>query len=93
MAEEETTTEPALVEEEKASEAPSSEGDKEPETSKSDDKTSSKEAVTSEDSGDESTVLVDHKDAEEQPHALQIVSIGTEEDGKLDQVEYFSRQQ
>lgn len=38
------------------------------------------ENVTSDDSGDDSTVLVDHKDVEEQPRALQVVSIGTEED-------------
>lgn len=37
-------------------------------------------STAADDSGDDSTVLVDHKDVEEEPRALQIVSIGTEED-------------
>ena len=40
------------------------------------------ENALAEDSGDDSTVLVDHEDVDEQPRALQVVSIGTEEDCK-----------
>lgn len=53
-----------------------------------DDNTLTETGNGSEDSGDDSAVLIDHKDVEEQPRALQIVSIGTEEDCKrrLDQI-------
>jgi len=85
MLEEETKTETPLTEE-----MPKNEEEEEPKTDnetkeevvkKPEEAVKEPENATAADgSGDESTVLVDHKDVEEQPRALQIVSIGTEED-------------
>ena len=40
-------------------------------------------ATMSEDSGDNDAVLVDHQDVEEHTQSLQIVSIGSEENGRF----------
>ena len=73
-----------LVDEPKSTE-PEQEGAEEAvDEPKKEEKMSPSQKITSpalsEDSSDNSTVLVHHKDVEEQPRALQIVSIGTEED-------------
>lgn len=75
--------EPNLVNDNSEKEAPEKSKEETKVVKKGNEDPSIPKNLSEDSNSDNSAVMVEHKDAEEQPRALQIVKIGNEEDGEF----------